>query len=101
MGLEERGDPEICERCKCCQTVWYECRDCGGEGGQGSACIDDMCHGQDECIHGDLDLLACSTCDGRGGWWTCGGHCCEHGVHQQGAACKESCHTVRALTLDE
>lgn len=39
------------------------CPECGGEGGDQSACIDDLCHGGEiPCMHGDLDALPCSTC---------------------------------------
>ena len=70
-------EPTICEQCKCCSTCWRDCDDCGGEGGQGSSCIDDMCHGQDECIHGDTGVIPCGICEGKGGWWSCGGCCLE------------------------
>ena len=40
------------------------CWDCGGRGWK-ITCIDDMCHGQDECIHGD-PLRPCWTCNRDG-----------------------------------
>lgn len=39
---------------------WY----CGGRGWI-VTCIDDMCHGQDECIHGD-DPDPCPECNPKG-----------------------------------
>lgn len=46
------------------------CRECGGRGWV-VRCIDDMCHGQDECIHGDPPVR-CSLCNRDGkredGW---------------------------------
>ena len=40
------------------------CWECGGRGWK-ITCCDDMCHGQDECIHGDGES-ACSNCGGTG-----------------------------------
>jgi hypothetical protein len=37
------------------------CYECGGRGWV-VRCIDDVCHGQDECIHGDPPE-PCSTCN--------------------------------------
>jgi hypothetical protein len=39
------------------------CPKCGG-GGYFSDCWDDMCHGNEECIHGDDST--CSACHGEG-----------------------------------
>jgi hypothetical protein len=39
------------------------CWSCGGDGNK-IACCDDLCHGQDYCMHGDN--FACDECDGRG-----------------------------------
>lgn len=69
-----------CARCGA-SVAFVRCWDCGGEGNQGSACIDDMCHGEEECIHGDSDLIACSICRGAGGSWHClndRGYCLDH-----------------------
>lgn len=50
--------------------VWGECWSCHGEGGEGSFCIDDLCHGGEvPCMHGDQDLIRCDWCGGRGGYW--------------------------------
>jgi hypothetical protein len=40
------------------------CYRCGGRGWE-VRCIDDMCHGQDECIHGDLPD-PCPVCNPEG-----------------------------------
>jgi hypothetical protein len=69
------ADGRIEEDCQCarcgssveCLTCW----DCGGEGDHGSACWDDLCHGNEECIHGDADLIVCDTCGGAGGTLHC------------------------------
>lgn len=41
-----------------------DCYNCGG-GGWFVDCIDDMCHGQDECIHGDPPS-PCRVCNADG-----------------------------------
>lgn len=40
------------------------CNECGGRG-YVIRCIDDLCHGQDECIHGDPPT-PCRTCNPKG-----------------------------------
>lgn len=40
------------------------CYECGGRGWV-VRCIDDLCHGQDECIHGDPPS-PCYTCNSKG-----------------------------------
>lgn len=40
------------------------CWDCGGRGWK-ITCIDDLCHGEDECIHGDPPT-PCWTCNRKG-----------------------------------
>ena len=40
------------------------CWDCGGRGWK-ITCIDDLCYGNDECIHGDQPT-PCSTCNRNG-----------------------------------
>lgn len=40
------------------------CWECGGRGWK-ITCIDDMCHGLDECIHGDGETT-CPDCGGTG-----------------------------------
>lgn len=40
------------------------CWDCGGRGWK-ITCPDDLCHGQDECIHGDR-AARCWTCNRDG-----------------------------------
>ena len=43
---------------------WETCPDCDGRGFT-VTCWDDLCHGQEECIHGD-GYTDCNTCDGTG-----------------------------------
>ncbi len=40
------------------------CDECSGRG-EFVDCIDDLCYGQDECIHGDEPVF-CRHCDGEG-----------------------------------
>lgn len=40
------------------------CSECSGKGDFVN-CIDDMCYGQDECIHGDEPIM-CRECAGEG-----------------------------------
>jgi hypothetical protein len=40
------------------------CSECGGRG-YVVRCVDDLCHGQDECIHGDPPT-PCSLCNPKG-----------------------------------
>jgi hypothetical protein len=40
------------------------CWKCGGEGFQ-IVCMDDLCHGQGYCMHGD-GHISCSACGGEG-----------------------------------
>jgi len=40
------------------------CPECWGEGVVVD-CFDDICHGQDYCIHGD-GMVVCHTCKGSG-----------------------------------
>lgn len=42
----------------------FYCWDCGGRRWK-ITCIDDLCHGQDECIHGDPPT-PCWTCNRKG-----------------------------------
>ena len=44
---------------------WYDCLTCWGSG-EFVYCIDDLCYGQDECIHGDPPG-PCRDCKGEGG----------------------------------
>lgn len=49
------------------RELWHEresCEACAGSGEE-NRCIDDMCNGQDECIHGD-GMIACRACNGTG-----------------------------------
>lgn len=40
------------------------CYECGGRGWK-IVCIDDLCHGQDYCIHGDPPV-PCRNCNPKG-----------------------------------
>lgn len=42
------------------------CYRCNGEGFI-ITCMDDLCAGEDRCIHGDGEQM-CSACGGTGGW---------------------------------
>lgn len=60
-----------CEKCLTLQGRWPEddddeglCQRCGGEG-LIVTCVDDLCHGAGECIHGD-GMSSCPACDGTG-----------------------------------
>lgn len=53
---EDDYDYEYCDESYC----W----DCGGRGWK-ITCIDDLCHGYDECIHGDAPTK-CWTCNRDG-----------------------------------
>jgi hypothetical protein len=44
-------------------TAWVGCDRCGGSGFS-SDCIDDLCNGREECIHGDD--ATCRACQGEG-----------------------------------
>jgi len=79
-GPDEPGREDCqCARCGS-SAAWANCGQCE-DGYNGSACIDDLCHGQDECIHGDDELLPCDFCLGTGGSWHCvsdRGWCIDH-----------------------
>lgn len=63
-----RPEP-TCERCG--QDLdWQNCWNCE-DGFLGSDCIDDLCHGNDECIHGDAGRIRCDVCKGDGGYFMC------------------------------
>ena len=53
--IDERGDEDFDEPAAC----W----NCGGEGTIVDCC-DDLCHGQDWCMHGDNRM--CPECHGEG-----------------------------------
>ncbi len=63
-------DEEQCARCGS-SVEWVSCWQCSGEGSLGSACIDDLCHGEEECIHGDRAVLPCDICRGSGAFPHC------------------------------
>lgn len=54
--LDERGDEEL-------GSELMTCWNCGGEGSIVD-CVDDLCHGQDWCMHGDNRM--CPECHGEG-----------------------------------
>lgn len=55
-----------CARCGSSVDDGESCWQCFGEGDLGSACIDDLCYGNEECIHGDSEVITCDICGGRG-----------------------------------
>lgn len=55
----------FCFECGCCELLWEECLQCGGDGA-----IDEVDDG--ELDFGVGDLIVCPMCDGEGGWWLCG-----------------------------
>lgn len=62
---EDCGRP--IEDCYCCDPEVYDnsgCNECGGRGWI-VRCPDDLCHGQDECIHGDPPS-PCRQCNPKG-----------------------------------
>ena len=78
----EANDKTLCPRCKCCEMVWEECWNCGGEGTDGHDCGEDCC-----CCADPEDNVRCDICNGKGGYMICIGHCDENGKHQvQGIA---------------
>ena len=68
---------QFCPRCKCCDSYWHECENCGGEGVSGHDCGEDVC-----CCLDPEDNEDCDVCDGSGGWWMCVGGCDENGIHE-------------------
>jgi hypothetical protein len=73
VGGPEEQKPDLCRRCHDYPCHCYEeddedygggCYQCGGRG-YIVTCIDDLCHGQDECIHGDPPT-PCPTCNPKG-----------------------------------
>jgi len=72
----EQSEGQTCYACgepssRC--TCWYDdddyedsrsCYECGGRGWK-IVCPDDLCHGQDECIHGDPPI-PCPVCNPKG-----------------------------------
>lgn len=95
------NENEVCPTCKCCDQVWTRCNECDGGEDFRSACIDDMCYGNEECLHGDPTPLPCDLCEGKDGWWSCAGFCCKHGKHEQGPGCTESCQSVRSSLTED
>jgi len=57
------ADPCMCDEMDD-DDEYYECGRCGGTG-EIVTCIDDLCHGEDQCIHGD-GYGPCPDCGGKG-----------------------------------
>lgn len=74
--LCEAKEHPVCPRCCCCEMIWHECENCGGEGVSGHDCGEDACC----CLYPE-DNMPCDICDGEGGWWECLGQCDEKGKH--------------------
>lgn len=67
---------QMCPRCRCCEQLWHECEECGGDGWVES---DDWQDFDEE--------MPCPTCRTEGGWLLCGGHCDETGQHLKRKLC--------------
>lgn len=73
-GLEqlmEACGKELCPDCECCEMVWEDCENCGGEG---------YFSEYDDELMDDADY-PCDVCGGEGAHKVCLGHCDENGVH--------------------
>ena len=75
---QQHHDHELCPRCQCCDTIWEECHDCGGDGGRG---WDDL-QFDDPLWYDEDSWEQCDTCQGEGGWSVCGGGCDANGQHK-------------------
>lgn len=62
--------PQVCPT-HGCEMEWADCWNGCEDGETGSACIDDLCHGRERCIHGDTAMMRCDICKGRGGFLLC------------------------------
>lgn len=80
--LEEQDDFEdsLCDRCKCCDTDWEDCYECGGKGGRD---YDDDLQFEDPLWYQPGDFETCDICEGKGGWPVCLGNCDENGNHSK------------------
>ncbi len=79
MDNQEALLPDICPRCKCCETEWQDCYNCGGEGYlEGNE--------EDPLWYDPGDLIRCDICRGNGGWRQCVGDCDGNGKHETKAA---------------
>lgn len=63
-----RDDYEVCIGCSSTEE-WCHCRgepcwDCGGDGDK-LICVDDICHAQGYCMHGNAEAPF-DTCEGHG-----------------------------------
>ena len=68
----------LCPRCQCCDLMWEQCAQCGGEGHTQPGDLYEI----DPLWYGEDETRPCQICDGMGGWLVCGGRCDEHGQHQ-------------------
>lgn len=68
------NDKELCEQCGCCEMVYDECEQCGGDGVYGHDCGEDCC-----CCLDPEDNQDCDVCGGSGYFKHCIGHCEENG----------------------
>jgi hypothetical protein len=76
---EQDYEESLCPRCKCCDTDWVECYQCGAEGGRG---YDDDLQFEDPMWYQPGDWEECDICEGKGGWSVCLGNCDENGKHK-------------------
>ena len=74
---DEWDEPDLtCPRCKCCDMIWEDCWNCGGEGGRDG---DDLMS-EDPLWYSPDDFEICDVCEGKGGFWIC--DCDENGKHE-------------------
>ena len=73
-ALLEAEGRELCERCHCCEVVYEDCEECGGDGWVSR-------HDEDHMWYDEDDLYRCEWCLGKGHWRGCLGRCDEHGAH--------------------
>lgn len=76
MRMEDpEDDGGICPRCNCCSQVWTECYNCE-DGFSDHDCGEDCC-----CCVDPYPNITCDICEGKGGWYVCGGGCNDKGEH--------------------
>jgi len=56
------SNPRLHDWASCYDVEWIDCIRCGGTG-ENVECIDDLCHAQGRCMHGNN---TCKLCEGIG-----------------------------------
>lgn len=69
---------EICPRCRCCEIVYEDCENCGGEGVTDHDCGEDVC-----CCLNPYDNVRCDICRGECTFPRCLGRCNSEGQHER------------------